>query len=314
VLPLLALWPYVLPCLARVKRGSGGCRWHLTSVMCEGFWLAFRGRALVSPARSDKLRSVQSPAELEPAQRSTAGASASGAAEALRHLPLFAQVDPAVVQRLGAVAKVEHYARGEQLWQAGEMPRALAIVRSGLVKVIRPTCGGHNAICGLFGRSTPLGQVALIKGIPYPSSTLAATKSVSVVSIPRSELLEALHVAPQLSLNMLCAMESRITMLHDKIDVLSAGSVDARLATLLIKLYRQFGDEMEGGVVRILVPLSRQELADLVATSFETAIRVLTRWERSGVVSTDPDGFTLHDVGALTQASGVSSDDWATSA
>jgi CRP/FNR family transcriptional regulator len=102
-------------------------------------------------------------------------------------------------------------------------------------------------------------------------------------------------------------------MLHDKIDVLSAGSVNARLATLLIKLYRQFGDEMEGGVARILVPLSRQELADLVATSFETAIRVLTRWERDGVVSTDPDGFTLHDVGALTIASGVSSDDWASS-
>lgn len=141
-----------------------------------------------------------------------------------------------------------------------------------------------------------------------------ASKHLAVVSIPRSDLLEALKLAPQLSLTMLCASEGRITMLQDKIDVLSAGPVHARLATLFIKLYRQFGDEMEGGLARILVPLSRQELADLVASSFETVIRVLTRRERDRVVSTDHDGFTLHDVAALTAASGVGSDDWARSA
>lgn len=251
--------------------------------------------------------------ELAPTGRSKPSALGT-ASDVLAHFPLFSNVDPDIVRKLGAVARLEHYERGEHLWHAGELPRALPIVRSGLVKVVRPTCGGHNALCGLFGRSTPLGQVALLKGIPYPSSTLVASKSLAVVSIPRAELLQALQLTPQLGLNMLCALEERINMLHDKIDVLSAGSVDARLATLFIKLYRQFGDEVEGGVARILVPLSRQELADLVASSFETAIRVLTRWERDRIVSTDPGGFTLHDVAALTAVSGVGSDDWARSA
>jgi CRP/FNR family transcriptional regulator len=254
---------------------------------------------------------VQSSVELERAGRSTPAT--TWTPEFLQRLPLFAGVDPAIVRHLGAVAEQRQYERGEALWHAGALPSALPIVRSGLVKVVRPTCGGHNAICGLFGRCTPLGQVALLKGTPYPSTHEAASKHLSVVSIPRAELVAALQQAPQLSLNLLCALESRLTMLHDKIDVLSAGPVHARLATLLIKLYRQFGDEVEDGVVRIMVPLSRQELADLVATSFETAIRVLTRWERAGIVSTEPDGFTLHDVAALTAASGMSNDDWATS-
>lgn len=233
--------------------------------------------------------------------------------EFLRRIPLFENVDGQVVERLGTAATHCRYVRGEPLWQAGQAPVALAIVRSGLVKVVRPTPNGHTAICGLFGRSSPLGEVALIKGIAYPSSTLAATKIVSVVAIPRADLLDALSRDPKLSINLLCSLEGRLNMLHDKIDVLSAGSVDARLATLLIKLYRQFGDELDGGVPRIMVPLSRQELADLVATSFETAIRVLSRWERAGVVSTDGDGFTLHDVEALSATSGVSSADWALS-
>jgi CRP/FNR family transcriptional regulator len=96
-------------------------------------------------------------------------------------------------------------------------------------------------------------------------------------------------------------------LLHDKIDVLSAGSVEARLAMLLLKLYEQLGDDFEDGTSRIPVPLSRQELADLISTSFETAIRVIARWERAGVVSTDAEGFTLKDVAELRRASGLTS-------
>jgi CRP/FNR family transcriptional regulator len=263
--------------------------------------------------RGNTLVLVQSPVELEGAGRSTPTTPArTETPELLQRLPLFAGVDPAVVLRLGGVAELRQYRRGDALWHAGALPSALLIVRSGLVKVVRPTCAGHNAICGLFGRSTPLGQVALLKGTPYPSTHIAASKHLSVVSIPRADLLAALQQAPQLSVNLLCALESRLSMLHDKIDVLSAGPVHARLATLLIKLYRQFGDEVEDGVVRIMVPLSRQELADLVATSFETAIRVLTRWERAGIVSTEADGFTLRDIPALTAASGMNNDEWAT--
>jgi hypothetical protein len=42
-----------------------------------------------------------------------------------------------------------------------------------------------------------------------------------------------------------------------------------------------------------------------VSTSFETAIRVLTRWERDGTVQTDEDGFTLGDWTRLQDLSGA---------
>jgi CRP/FNR family transcriptional regulator len=80
--------------------------------------------------------------------------------------------------------------------------------------------------------------------------------------------------------------------------------VEARLATLLLKLYQQFGDDFDDGVSRIAVPLSRQELADMVSTSFETAIRVFARWEREGFVETDADGFTLRNLDRLHELSG----------
>lgn len=222
----------------------------------------------------------------------------------LERSSLFANVEPERARRLASLATTQSYARGDYLWRAGDEPAALMIVRRGLVKLVRPAPHGRSAICGLFGPGSAIGELALIKGIPFPTSTIAAT-AVTVACLPRVEALDALRRDAALSLNLLCSLETRLELLHDKIDVLSAGSVEARLATLLLKFYQQLGDDFDDGTSRIPVPLSRQELADLVSTSFETAIRVLARWERAGIVSTDADGFTLKDMSALRKASGL---------
>lgn len=220
---------------------------------------------------------------------------------------MFANVDPARVRSLVSLATTQSYRRGDYLWRAGDQPQSLMIVRSGLVKLVRTAPHGRTAICGLFGLGSAIGELALIKGIPFPTSTIAATGSVTVACIPRAEALEALRLDAALSLNLLCSLETRLSLLHDKIDVLSAGSVEARLATLLLKFYEQLGDDFDDGTSRIPVPLSRQELADSVSTSFETAIRVVARWERAGVLSTDADGFTLKNMAVLREASGLGS-------
>ena len=45
--------------------------------------------------------------------------------------------------------------------------------------------------------------------------------------------------------------------------------------------------------------LSRQELADLTGTTIETCIRIMSRWGKEGLVTTEEDGFTNLDRAAL---------------
>jgi CRP-like cAMP-binding protein len=45
--------------------------------------------------------------------------------------------------------------------------------------------------------------------------------------------------------------------------------------------------------------LSRQELADMIGTTIETAIRIMSRWGKDNVVRTEKDGFVVVDRGAL---------------
>lgn len=222
----------------------------------------------------------------------------------LERTPLFAGIDAALAKRLADSAVTRSYVAGSELWRVGDTPRSLVFVRSGLVKLTRPAPKGRTAICGLYGTPSSIGELVLVKGVPYQNGAMAATSSVTLVSIPRDVLLSALNSNARLALNLFCGFEEKLTSLHDKIDVLSAGSVEARLATLLLKLYDKFGDDFDDGTSRVPVPLSRQELADMVSTSFETAIRVLSRWERAGLVITDADGFTLQNLSELRDASG----------
>jgi CRP-like cAMP-binding protein len=224
--------------------------------------------------------------------------------EFLERTALFKGVPASVVQRLVEAATIRTLTRGASIWGVGDVPRSLLVVKSGLVKLTRPAARGRTSLCGLFGSPAILGELVLVKGVPYQNAALAATANVALASIPREIVLDCLRSEPALALNLFCCFEEKFAALNDKIDVLSAGSVEARLATLLLKLYERFGDELGDGSLRIGVPLTRQELADMVSTSFETAVRVLTRWEREGTVATDSDGFTLGNCPRLEALSG----------
>jgi CRP/FNR family transcriptional regulator len=226
--------------------------------------------------------------------------------EFLERTTLFKGLSPAVVDRLVSAAITYGVPRGATIWRVGEAPQVLSFVKSGLVKLTRPAARGRTSLCGLFGAPTVLGELVVVKGVPYQNTATAGTANVVLVSIPRDVVLACMRSEPELALNLFCAFEDKFKALHDKIDVLSAGSVESRLATLLLKLYDQFGDELMDGTLRIGLPLSRQELADMVSTSFETTIRVLSRWEREGTVATDADGFTLGDPARLQVLSGDS--------
>lgn len=231
-----------------------------------------------------------------------------GLRELVTRTPALSGVSPATLDCLVAVARERNIERGGYLWHAGDAATGLTIIRSGLVKVVKPGPQGRRAICGLFGAPDTVGDAAVLRGIAYPADALVATASGSFIEIPREAVMTAIENEPQLGMSCAQAVQNKLSALLDKIDVLSAGGVEARLATLLLHLYDRFGDELDDDSRVIPVALSRQELADLVSTTFETTIRVMTRWERDGVVDTTPNGFVLRNPAQLERIVGREAD------
>jgi CRP/FNR family transcriptional regulator, nitrogen oxide reductase regulator len=93
-----------------------------------------------------------------------------------------------------------------------------------------------------------------------------------------------------------------------KIKELAAGGVEYRIAHLLLKLADRIGEEATADGITIPIVLSRQDIADLVGTTVETAIRVMSRWRKMGIVVNDKKGIIIRDRETLEDlAAGITS-------
>ena len=119
----------------------------------------------------------------------------------------------------------------------------------------------------------------------------------SLISVPRRELFALLAANPMLARGLLLGLTRRMIELARKLAERS-NRVEYRIARFFITLADRIG-RREGASHRIPVVLSRQEIADMVGTTQETAIRIMSRWGKDGVIRTEDDGFLIADRAAL---------------
>jgi CRP-like cAMP-binding protein len=131
---------------------------------------------------------------------------------------------------------------------------------------------------------------------PYRADACAATETAQVVGV-RAEVVLSTLGNPALCSGVQRALLEQTEVLQSKIAIMSAGSVPQRLATLFSDLARKFGDEGGDGSTIVPVALSRSELAHLVGATVETTIRIVSAWQKAGLLTTTAKGFVLR--GAL---------------
>ena len=208
---------------------------------------------------------------------------------------LLRHASPAACDRLSRLARETQHLEGELLWQAGAAAAELTCIRRGLVQIIKPAAAGPAATLGLFGPHECVGLVAVMGSHRYPAQAVAISDRVELLHVDAAQFRVELQQDPQLADAAREALIQATQMLLAKIDVLTAGEVPQRLATLFLHLVDRFGDVFARGELRIPVALSRTVLGRLVGVRSETVIRVLTRWERSGWLRTEADGFVIPD-------------------
>ena len=121
--------------------------------------------------------------------------------------------------------------------------------------------------------------------------------------IPRQAFFALLERQPSLVRGLLGSLSLRLVELTTRLADMSGSRVEVRLARFFVKLGEQVGRPERGGLFIPLV-LGRQELADFTGTTIETAIRIMSRWSRDGVLRTDRDGFVILDATSLTDIAG----------
>jgi CRP-like cAMP-binding protein len=215
----------------------------------------------------------------------------------LRRSAIFWRLSPDDRQRLAAVAMVREFEKGATLFGEGDESDFLYTIITGRVKVFKMTARGTDVILEIFGPGDPVGAVAVYESRPYPASAVALERTACLL-IPRQAFFSLLETRPTLVRGLLVGLTHRLIELTNRLTELTGGRVEARLARFFLKLADDMGQRRPDGTF-IPMALSRQELADMIGTTIETSIRIMSRWGKERVLVTEKDGFVLVDRAAL---------------
>lgn len=161
------------------------------------------------------------------------------------------------------------------------------------MKVYKATPAGKELILEIFGAGDPLAAVAVYESVPFPASAIAL-EDVTCLRIEQREFFALLEQHPAIVRGLLSGLTMRLAELTRRLTDLTGARVDARFARLFLKLADQIG-RAERSATFVPLPLARQELADMTGTTIETTIRIMSRWQKDGVVLTEKDGFRVAD-------------------
>jgi len=211
----------------------------------------------------------------------------------LRTTPVFQRLSGPDLRTVADAASIRQYDKGQVLFEQDTPSDAFYTIASGRVKIFKMLPTGKDMILEVFGKGDPLGAVAAYDGRPFPASAVALEETTCIV-IPRPAFFRLLEAHPSLVRGLMLGLTLRLVELTNRLAALSGTRIEPRLARLFLKLAADMGREERGGTF-IPLALSRQELADMTGTTIETAIRIMSRWNKDAVVHTDKDGFVVLD-------------------
>jgi CRP/FNR family transcriptional regulator len=130
---------------------------------------------------------------------------------------------------------------------------------------------------------------------------------VTLLILPRRDYFELLDRHPDFARAIIRELTKLVVALTRKLEEMRGQRVEVRIAQLFLTLVERMGKEVKGGI-EIPIQLSRQEIADLVGTTVESAIRVLSRWGQEKVLITEQKRFLLQSRDRLARIAETGTD------
>jgi CRP-like cAMP-binding protein len=201
---------------------------------------------------------------------------------ALESCPLFAGLAGDALEDVAAQGVGRTVERRAVIFVEGDPADAFYVVLAGRLKLTQTGADGHEIIVRYVGPKEMCAVVALSPDDTYPV-TAEAVETSRLVLWPRERLQELVLRHPRLALNATRLLSARMRELTARLRELATERVARRVARALLRLARQTGKRVEGGVLLDL-PLSREDLAAMTGTTLYTVSRLLAEWEREGIV------------------------------
>ena len=190
------------------------------------------------------------------------------------------------------------FAKDDAVFRVGDPGTRVYFLESGRVKIYQPADSGREVILWfcLPGEIFGLAEVARGGGRVVAAQACEAS---SVLVVPEEAFRAFILARPQAALLSMQVLSARLRGLSDVLVNLVADDVDTRIAKLILRLSARYG-RRDGQVIHLDIPLTHQEIADMVGSTRQTVTSTLSRLKRQGVLSIDTHRIQIESEELLT--------------
>ncbi|SIN78211.1 Crp/Fnr family transcriptional regulator [Halodesulfovibrio marinisediminis] len=218
--------------------------------------------------------------------------------QALRKLPLFAEVPSEVFPILLTGAIEMTYQAKEIIIGEGESPSGLYILLDGTAKLYKSSPDGKEQTLFVLNSGEPFCLCSTFRKKPFPV-TAAAPTTCRVVSITKQAFFTAAEKDNAFLFSILLKVSERLRDAMELAGTLSLQEVPQRIATFITKLESENDSSENQQNVRL--PMSHKELAKVIGATPEALSRTLKRMSDKGMIAIEGRNVHILDRERLEQ-------------
>jgi CRP/FNR family transcriptional regulator len=194
------------------------------------------------------------------------------------------------LDQVAAMALETHHAKGETIFLEGDEAESIWILYQGRIEILKYTSDGKPRAIEVINPKDLFGTLCRVGGTgkSYPCTAVASEDSISY-RIPEKLFFNLFEKYPAM-VQGVCTMCSYRLNLMQELTCSSQEPVEKRIVRTLLQLSKQHGDE---------IPFTKRQIGELAATTVETTIRTLSKYQKKNWVASSRGKIYLKDLDKL---------------
>jgi len=212
---------------------------------------------------------------------------------------LFKTLSNEQVMQLGCVFRPARYRKNQILFFEGGVAQHLFALHAGLVKLVKSLENGKDRITGVLFPGQLFGLEAL-SDPTYPITAVTLRDS-EICAASRDEMVVFLQSNPEIAMGMVRFLVNEIGRVRNQVTDMSFKDARMKVATFILSLVASDVAPHEGHTT-LTLPLSRQEISEVLELSPETISRTLAAFRRQQLIVARGRHLTVQNLEGLQSA------------
>ena len=199
------------------------------------------------------------------------------------------------------------YKKGKTIFCNGTRPGSIYCLNKGVIKIFKYGSYGKEQIVRFVVPGELFGLRAVLSDRNY-NTTATVIEDAVICSINKTDFITILLKYPQMSVQVMTSLSQMLEDADNRITSMAQKTVRERLAESLVWLFRTFySDKLlePSEISQYPISLSREDLANIIGTSTETVIRLLSEFKHDHLISIKGRRIFISDIKALIKVANV---------